>query len=129
MRRLVLAIVLLLTMGCWAEDSINVPPYSLSILNVVVRPNETHLNVAKGLYLKGGYVLTAFHVWEKGADSMRWLSTSEMPMWRSQGIVDDKPMDFSLLKSTDAPPGRFTEYFGGFGSTDLSAGDGVYYFV
>jgi hypothetical protein len=110
-------------------ETVNVPPYSLSILNVIVVPNARQMNVAKGLYLKGGYVLTAFHVGEKEGNNTRYLSTVESPDLESLELVDDKALDFSILKLKDAARGgQFTEYFGGFGSTDLTPGDGVYYF-
>ena len=110
-------------------DEFNVPPYSLSIINVVVCPNARQTNIAKGLYLKGGYVLTAHHVVETWGDTRRWLSNSEAPQLESLDLMDDQALDFSILAIRDVAKGaRFTEFFGGFGSTDLQAGDTVYYF-
>ncbi len=133
MRRLPLLVILLMVLlGAWSAtqaESVNVPPYSLSIVNVIVRPSATQINVAKGLYLKGGYVLTAFHVGEKFGNPTRYLSSTEVPQLESMQMVDDQALDFSLLKLKDAAQGgRFIEYFGGFGSTELQPGDGVYYF-
>ncbi|MHB2019338.1 MAG: S1 family peptidase [Candidatus Xenobia bacterium] len=110
-------------------DSINVPPYELSILNVVVQPNGRQTNIAKGLYLKGGYVLTAHHVVETWGNTTHWLSSNETPQLESLDLMDDQALDFSILAIRDVNKGaRFTQFFGGFGSTDLQPGDTVYYF-
>ena len=82
-------------------DDLNVPPYSLSIINVVVCPNARQTNIAKGLYLKGGYVLTAHHVVETWGDTRRWLSNNEAPRLESLDLMDDQALDFTILAVRD----------------------------